>query len=385
MMKRFAVLAVLLASMPCSAQEKSPVRVRFLEPRSEGTPVLAPVDPQPRITIQYANQMMFGLMAPPNKMLSTGPSLRTQFRIDNRMLFPNVAGRQPLPPGPGDQRREGTQAVWAQDDLTMTQTIELVPSQNRGPDGKRQRDAVLVKYHVENKGEVARQFGIRIRMDAMCGHNDGALFAAPTFPDRILDGVELKGKDLPEYVQILEKPNLKDPGMVGHFALKMRGGLIGPDRFLCTWHGANDMGWEVLVRQAQGDSDAVIYWEPRTIPPKAAMTFAFGYGLGLASSPQAMGQVRVNLTGSFEPGQTFAIDAMVEDPSPGQALTLELPPGMTRLEGREVQPVPQAGEVSNASMVRWRGRVTKPGEYPIRIRSSTGVTITRTVVVEGNQ
>jgi hypothetical protein len=383
-MKRTVLTWVLLSASSLAAQEKAPAKVRFLDPRTEGTPVQAPVDPAVRINLQYANQMIFGLMVPPNKMLSTGASLRTHFRIDDRIIMPNVAIRQALPPGPGGVARDGVLVPWMHDNLAITQTIEVVPSQTRGADGRRQRDAVMVKYHVENKGDAERKVGVRMRMDAMCGHNDGALFAAPTFPDRILDGVELKGDKLPDYVQILERPDLKNPGMVGHFALKMRGGLIGPDRFLCTWHAANDMGWEVQVRQAQGDSDAVIYWEPRSIPAKGSATFAFGYGVGLAMMPEAIGRVRVNLTGSFEPGETFAIEAMVEDPAPGQSLTLELPPGMTRLAGREIQPVSAASETAVASLVRWRGRVTKPGEYPIRIRSSTGVTITRTVVVEAN-
>lgn len=377
-----SALTLLVAAVSVQAQEPAPAKVRFLEPRTEGVAALAPVDPATRITIQYASQMMFGLMAPPNRMLSTGVAIRTHFKVDDRLVMPTTAARQNLPPGPGGQPREGILAPFAHDNLMIAQSIEVVPSQGRNAEGKRLRDAVLVKYHVENRGDVARRVGVRMRMDAMCGNNDGALFAAPNFPGKILDGIELKGDTLPEYVKILERPNLNDPGMVGHFALRMKGGLIGPDRFVCTGHGVPDQGWDVPARPAGGDSDVALFWEPRLVPPRGSVTFAYGYGVGLATLPEAMGRVRVNLAGSFEPGQMFAIQATVEDPVPGQSLTLELPPGLVRLEGKEIQSVPSPTEHGIQSLVTWKGRVTKLGEFPIRIRSSTGIAVTRTVVVE---
>ena len=47
----------------------------------------------------------------------------------------------------------------------------------------------------------------------------------------------------------------------------------------------------------------------------------------------------MGLGGSFEPGKVFNISAVVADPALGQTLTLELPKGMHRLEGKDVQAV----------------------------------------------
>ena len=78
--------------------------------------------------------------------------------------------------------------------------------------------------------------------------------------------------------------------------------------------------------------------------------------------------------------KTFTVTAYVDDPLEGQSLTLELPPGMEHLEGRAVQPVPP-GTDEGRSLVYWRGRVTRPGTYALRVRSSNGVTHTRTVTI----
>jgi hypothetical protein len=70
----------------------------------------------------------------------------------------------------------------------------------------------------------------------------------------------------------------------------------------------------------------------------------------------------------------------VDDPQPGQSLTLELPPGMQRVEGKDVQPVPRPND-ENASIVYWKARVERTGTFPLRIRSSNGVTQTVTVTI----
>ena len=45
------------------------------------------------------------------------------------------------------------------------------------------------------------------------------------------------------------------------------------------------------------------------------------------------------LGGSFEPKKQFTVAVHVDDPLPGQTVSLELPPGMERVEGKELQPV----------------------------------------------
>jgi hypothetical protein len=47
---------------------------------------------------------------------------------------------------------------------------------------------------------------------------------------------------------------------------------------------------------------------------------------------------------------------------------------MALVQGPQVQPVPEPPGEDPVSLVRWRARVLRPGEFPLRVRSSTGVT-----------
>jgi hypothetical protein len=105
----------------------------------------------------------------------------------------------------------------------------------------------------------------------------------------------------------------------------------------------------------------------------------YAYGEGVAYGPASEGNFNVKLGGSFEPGKVFTIAAMVSDPAPGQSLTLELPDSMERVEGKRVQPVHITGDDQAQTMVLWKARVLRLGEFPIRIRSSTGVTMTKVI------
>ena len=67
----------------------------------------------------------------------------------------------------------------------------------------------------------------------------------------------------------------------------------------------------------------------------------------------------------------FTIAAQVEYPSRGQSLTLELPAGLERVAGKEIQPVAAFAD-SEASFVVWRVRGLRPGEYEYTVRSSAG-------------
>lgn len=394
------LVAALLAARPAYADDaEAPFAVTFRESRSDPANLVAPLDPTPHIHYQYVGAMAFGLTlnqgaAAPGagglqRVLIGGANLccgagaiRTTFKIDDRVWHPNVPGMgQPLPPDKTGRARMGLQAVFIPDGVHITQVLEIVPSK-AAPGQKRQLDTVLIRYVIENKSGRPRKVGTRVRIDTMCGNNDGALFAAPTRPGELLDGTELAGKTLPEYVQILERPNLKDPGLVGHFSLKQSGGRIGPDRFLCTAHGGvADNGWDAGLFQANGDSDAILYWSQRELKVGEKIEMAYAYGRGIAVLPESEGRIRVTLGGSFEPGKLFTVQAIVEEPISGQTLSLELPSGMTLVEGPPLQPVVTSAAHLATGMVLWKGRVERVGEFPMRIRSSNGLSETRTVTV----
>jgi hypothetical protein len=141
--------------------------------------------------------------------------------------------------------------------------------------------------------------------------------------------------------------------------------------------------WDGGVQQAGGDSAMAVFWEPKEVKAGVKKKLAYAFGQGIAPSPQGDGNVAIALGGSFEPGKLFTVTAHVLDPAPGQSLILELPAGMERVEGKERQPVPVAEDAN--SMVLWKARVLRPGQFNLRVHSSTGVTQTKIVTITENK
>lgn len=397
-----SVAAVLLVAVACLGQDAAGrFRVKFHDPKTEITETVLPVDPIPRIRIGYTGAMDFGLTVEGGKMLCCGDgAIRTMLRIDNRHIHSPQVMQRPvgLGKGPGGKPRPGQEVNFTFGNVHFKQVLEIVPSKSSGPAKvlspaplapgqraglKRRLDTVLIRYIAENKDTQPHTVGCRVRIDTLCAGNDGALFASPTtHPGKILNGIEFKDKEMPEFVQILQNPDLRNPGFVGHFTLRFgkQQKAEPPGRFAMTAHGAAENGWDVTVVQSQGDSDAVVYWEPKPLPPGGKREMIYAYGQGIASNPENEGKVSVVLGGSFEPKKTFTVTAYIDEPIESQSLRLELPEGMERVEGKEVQPVPAMDE-GGTSVVVWKGRVLRPGEYTFRVRSSNGVTQSRTVTI----
>jgi hypothetical protein len=342
----------------------------------------APLDPVRRIQYQ-ANGLGVAVRSENNQTLhlSHFPS----FQIDGQVFQNQPGGRyetigRALPPGQGRKAREGFQTIFIANDLRITLTVSVTPTKPGTRGAKRRRDSVLVHYLVENKGNRPHKFGLRVYMDVYVINNDGAQFAAPTMPGKVLNGVVLKGKQLPPYVQLLQIPNLKNPGYVAHLTLDLGTKFEKPDRVVLTGHGSGFNSWD-MPAFASGDTALGIFWEPKDIRPGGKRELAYGYGQGIVPSPESEGAVKLALGGSFEPGKAFDVTAYVTDPAQGQSLALELPPGMELVQGPRTQPVPEPPGDEATSVVRWRARVLRPGAFALRVRSSTGVTQGKTITV----
>jgi hypothetical protein len=377
------LLLALMLGLPAAADP--PVKVAIQEEKAEITEPVLPVVPQVVIHPSFTNQMSYGLNGVGGKRLTfSNGSARTNFLIDNQVLFPNTIQR-PLPAGPRGKPRHGVIETWVQGDLHITQTMEVVPGK-RGekvaPGTKRFLDTLLIRYVLENKGQRPHTVGTRVRIDMYNVDNDGCLFHAPaTFPKKILDGITLKGpKEVPPVLRSLQRPSLENPGNVAYFTFKLGSKWEGPGRVVCTFHGAPYNVWDVPAMPAMGDSDIVLYWDAQPLQPGKKRELAYAYGEGIASSPENEGRVTLAFGGSFAPRKVFTVTAYVDDPVEGQSLALELPAGMEPVEGKAIQPVSAPGETGRG-VVYWKARVLRPGEYPVRIRSSNGVTQTRTITI----
>jgi hypothetical protein len=383
-----AFICIGLAWVHADDVPRGPVVVKIEDDKTTVADVVstAPVDPVQRIRINPQQLLNITLQGEQGQTLHL--SHFPGFNIDGQFTMPQMGqGRYEtvnakLSKGANGKDRIGFMSVYILNDFRITQTVELTPTKAAGPGQKRLLDSALIRYTIENKSTKDHKFGMRIFMDTFIVDNDGCLFAAPTMPGKVLDGIELKDKTMPDYLQLLQKPDLKNPGYVAHMTMNLTNPVDRPNRVILTNLGAaNFQNWEIPARMAGGDSAMGVYWDPRELKAGGKRELAYAYGKGIAIAPESEGHFNLVLGGSFEPGKVFTISAYVQDPAAGQSLTLDLPPGMERLEGKEIQPVAQGSEDHPESMILWKARVLKTGRYPLRVRSNTGVTQTKIITV----
>jgi hypothetical protein len=391
-----SMLLFLVPGPGAAGGARQPVQVTVRDEQPKIDLVDLPTDPTPRITYLLGHNMRVGFQVHTPQGLQRitcgqdGSTNNTTCRIDNGdMEFGSPQGRwdpqqAPLTPGPAGKKRQGTKSTWVFNNIRITQIVEIVPSRPDkkapGPAGKRQRDTCVIRYVIENKDTRPHRVGLRNMIDTLINNNDGALFVAAG-KDQVIAGADFRStKEIPAYVQVLERPDIKNPGLVAHITPRLGGRIDPPNRLTLTRWPGSGVGWEVPAGQAFGDSAYAIYWEPKEIPPNGKREIGFGYGHGIAAGVEDEGRVVVSLGGSFEPRKLFTVTAYVETPLEGQSLTLELPPGMAAVEGKATQPVPQP-LARGLSVVLWKGRVMQPGQFPLKVRSSTGYTLTKTVTV----
>src|SRR5262249_51154283 len=253
-------LGIALAAHPVGLAQQpasQAVKVTIQEEKAEISDRALPFDPTVRIEYQYTGNMTFGVTSE-QKLLTCGPgAAHSLFKIDNQIVFPQSMGKgRPLPNGPNNKKRTGMETDWTRGEIKITQSLEVIQGKpyDKTLPQKRRNDVLLIKYVVENTGNGNHTVAVRMHIDTMCGTNDGAIFASPSaHPGKHMDGVAFKGKDVPEIVEILERPDLKNPGFKGVFTFRLGKKLQGPDRIVLTSLrvGGN---WDIPAAQAMGDS-----------------------------------------------------------------------------------------------------------------------------------
>jgi hypothetical protein len=354
-----------------------------------GEPTL-PIDPTERIKVGHSGPNSFGLLVENRRIcFNQNGSIWGSMKVDGNISNPfdgNNAGKMPtpLPPSPDGRKRIGTQSSWSHQGIEVTQIIEVVPGKPsvKKPQqaNKRLMDTARMTYILHNKNQNKCKVAFKTSIDILIVNNDGALYASPTTaPGKILNGVALEGKEMPTYIWVLEQPNLNAPGFIATMTLKHNKGE-NPNKIVLSNLGvvSNFQQWDVPAQPA-GDSACALFWAEKDMNPGEKRTLIWGYGGGISQISD--GQIDIGLTGSFEPNKLFTITAHVEDASEGQVLALELPAGMERVEGKTMQAVGSSIELGSG-LVQWKARVTKPGDYEIRIRSSTGRVQSKYVSIE---
>jgi hypothetical protein len=313
-----------------------------------------------------------------------------------------------LPPGKGPgapkkvyQNRPAWESTWdyTTEKVKVRQYVEIVPGEQ-----SRRLDTCLVWYTVENYGTVPRTVGLRMMLDTFIGANDGVPFVIPGAQKGLLTDLRHFGeKEIPDYVEALEYPDLDKPGTVAHIGLK---GISIPkvdlepvhEMLICRWI-ASEMRWmpeRKDIRSIEGekelgekgDSCVYIYWPTVPMPPKTTRHMAFTYGLGkMAASPTGGGSGKTQLAltsgGSFQPNGVFTVTAYVKGGKEGQKVKLQLPDGLAFAGDDDAEkhvdaPDPKAGY----SQVSWRVKAgPTAGDYEVKA-TSAGVTARDKVTIK---
>ncbi len=360
-----------------------------------------PVDPEPRVTYRYGPNMRFGILAlkdtfgrPLNKRITfsgDGATSNTRIKVNGQDgEYGEPSGRwlvraQPVPNDPVRQSRNGTLSVLALGKVRISQIVEIVPSKQPvtvAPGTQRRLlDTVLCRYQIENLEKRTHTIGLRVQVDTLIGNNDGVPFTVPGYAGLVNTMADFRtSKQVPEFIQALEVPNLQNPGTVANMTLKPGGGLEPPARVSLTHWAGGGAPWEVSVQHMGGDSAVVIYWPEKVLQPGQKRQFGYAYGLGRVDAGEGGGRLGITLGGSFEPGQVFTVTAYVNNPVPNQTLTLDVPQGL-QIQNPATVVVPPAQGAPPTSVVTWNTKVLQTGEFRIKVRSSTGVSQSKTITI----
>ena len=81
-------------------------------------------------------------------------------------------------------------------------------------------DTCLVYYTLENRGKsVPRKVGLRVMLDTFMAPTTASVRHTRT-PGLLTTMKDFSQKELPDYIEALEKPDLNHPGTVAHLDLK---------------------------------------------------------------------------------------------------------------------------------------------------------------------
>ncbi len=289
--------------------------------------------------------------------------------------------------GPRELRnvKKGMKLSWRfLKNIVVTQTAELIPGEpvEVGNAYKRLIDTCLIRYRIENQDNKPHQVSLRFLLDTLIGDNDEPLFTVPGLKNLVDSPQEYEGS-IPDFVQALEKPDLKEPGVIARVNLRLSKELQPPNKVALTrWPGLGDFKstdpkkYDIPTRDPKGtplvgflkDSAVVLYWNDVEINPNSSRELGFTYGLGeLASKGK---HIAISVPPNIIKGSEFQVVALVNLPKPNETLTLILPEGLTLMEGegKKTQEVPQVQ--GRPSPVTWRVRAAAEGKFRLEVDSN---------------
>lgn len=269
--------------------------------------------------------------------------------------------------------------------IRVTQTVTLEPGDpvDVGGETKRQLNMCLVRYQVYNYTNETKRVGLRVLMDTCIGQNDGAPFTLPGVGQLVTTSKEFVKSEVPDFVQVLEKPDLKDPGIVLQLNLRISDKFEPPDRFLLTHYPGRlnkaHNKWTIPKKDIGEDSSVVMYWDPKDLDKKGIRELGFTYGLGDLSVEK--GRLAVTVGGASYVGGELTVVALVSDKD-SKEVTLKLPPGLALADSNDklTKPVPPVRD-NHPNPVMWKVRASDSGRHEFSVSTNNNLKTSRRVTI----
>jgi len=319
-------------------------------------PPPTPAYPDPVVQFKVNSEGRFGLkttLGDPerddddNKKLTfseDGSTNNTRVYVDgDTPVFGSSAGKMVTKPGTVDGV---STTAWEYHRILVTQRLEIVLGSSTNL-----FDTLRIEYTLENRDTKTHRVGLRIMLDTYIGDNDGVPFAVPGKAGITDRAVDLRGEQIPDFFQVLERPNLDRPGVVVNVTLAS-GDATPPERVLITGWPGSDAPWDYLKKTGgvgakfknylNGNDSAVgLFYPIEALAPGEQRLIVAYYGLGAISSVATQNtQLGLSVSANrVEAGRSFWLVARISAPRQGQRVRVKLPPVFKLVEGEEVQPL----------------------------------------------
>lgn len=294
----------------------------------------------------------------------------TTIRIDDSDAILQVEAEVIQNPKNNGNNKENT-TVYKIGNIEVTQRLQVVNNPATG-----REDTVKYTYIVKNNDNRAHKAGIRLLLDTMLGHEDGAPFRVPGVGP-VQSEMNFADNQIPEYYQVFE--NLENAEKMAQGTLKGSGATT-PDRFaIAYWRNAANTYWDYDIdtsKSITSDSAALIWWNPVTIEAGQTKEFSTYYGVGTVSGNSEIsvtGPARLEINSETGTWETFTVTAYINNKT-GTTMTnvpveIVLPEGLVLAEGESKSKVIESindGQVGQAS---WLVQATQAGTFEYRVQS----------------
>lgn len=270
--------------------------------------------------------------------------------------------------------------TFTESDVVVEQRVELV----RGPTGN--YDTCLVLFTINNNAKVAHEVGLRAMMDTYIGANDGVPFTIPGHKGFLDTMKEFSEKEIPDYIEVIEKPDTPDDlGTIVRMGLKLPGLDLEPiqQMRICLYPGSQTKWiWDMEPMNKnpmRKDSCVALYWNVVKMNPGDKRTMGYTYGLSELSINVGESPIALSAPASVKPDEEFVLTAYIWNAKPGQKIKLELPEGLEL--GKDEVEEKRVDEAGNRVQVSWRVKAGKAGDYSVSAKMGSNISRALKIVV----